>query len=98
VKEVKKFVVAVLIAACATTPVAVLAADASVPAKVTVSQPLFDKDGKRVGNVYRVTADGSPQLIIDEGRLVTVPATTLSAANGKLSTSLTKREITSARH
>ena len=91
----KKIVFAALIAACATPAVA---ADAVAPSKlnVTVSQPLFDKEGKRVGNVYRVASDGSPQLIIDEGRLVTVPATTLTEANGKLTTSLTKREITSA--
>jgi opacity protein-like surface antigen len=92
----KKFVVAALIAAVATPAVA---ADAVAPSKLTVSvsQPLFDKDGKRVGNVYRVASDGSPQLIIDEGRLVTVPATTLTEANGKLTTSLTKRQITASR-
>jgi hypothetical protein len=98
VKKMKKFVVAAaLIAAFAAAPVAAETASASVPVKVTVSQPLFDSHGKRIGNVYRVAADGSPQLIIDEGRLVTVPATTLSEANGKLTTSLTKRDVTSRR-
>ena len=92
----KKLVLAALIATCAAVPaVAQTAAGSSV--KVTVSQPLFDSAGKRVGNVYRVAADGSAQLIIDEGRLVTVPVATLSDNGGKLTTSLTKREITSRR-
>lgn len=92
----KKVVLGVLLAACVAMPVA-----AETPAagsvKVTVSQPLFDSAGKRVGNVYRVAADGSAQLIIDEGRLVTVPVGTLSETDGKLTTSLTKRQITSRR-
>jgi len=94
---VKKIVFAILIAACATLPVAVQAVDTAGTVNVRVSQALFDANGKRVGNVYRVTADGSPQLIIDEGRLVTVPAATLSEVDGKLTTKLSKKEITARR-
>ena len=37
---------------------------------------LYAAGGRRLAPVYRVLADGSPQLILD-GRLVTVPASTL---------------------
>jgi len=93
---VKKIVLGILIAATVAVP-ALAQEAASGGVKVAVSQPLFDSAGKRVGNVYRVAADGSAQLIVDEGRLVTVPVATLSDNGGKLTTSLTKREITSRR-
>ena len=91
----KKIVLGVLVATIAAAAVPAFAQEAAAGVKVTVSQPLFDSAGKRVGNVYRVAADGSAQLIVDEGRLVTVPVSTLTVADGKLTTSLTKREITS---
>ena len=53
-------------------------------------------NGARLGAVYRVNPDGSAQIIID-GKLVTVPANTLSLANGKLTTSLTKSEVLALR-
>ena len=92
----KKVFLGILIAASVAVP-AVAQEAASSGVTVTVSQSLFDSAGKRVGNVYRVAADGSAQLIIDEGRLVTVPVSTLSEVDGKLKTSLTKRQITSRR-
>lgn len=48
---------------------------------------------RRLAPVYRVLADGSPQVILD-GQLVTVPAATLTDANGKLTTSLTIAQLT----
>jgi hypothetical protein len=45
-----------------------------------------------LGVVYRVAADGSPQIMFD-GKLVTIPASTLSSSNGKLITSLTKSAV-----
>lgn len=53
---------------------------------------LVAANGARLGAVYRVGADGAAQIIID-GKLVTVPANTLSVSNGKLTTSLTKSEV-----
>jgi hypothetical protein len=53
---------------------------------------LVAANGARLGNIYRVGPDGSPQLIID-GKLVTVPASTLSSVDGKLTTSLSKSEV-----
>lgn len=62
---------------------------AAVAAK---GQMLVSANGARLGTVSRVAADGSPQIIID-GKLVTVPAATLSTVNGKLTTSLSKSEV-----
>jgi hypothetical protein len=53
---------------------------------------LISANGSRLAQVYRVGADGSAQIIID-GKLVTVPASTLSVSGGKLTTSLTKSEV-----
>ena len=65
------------------------AASASVAAK---GKMLVAANGARLGAVYRVGADGSAQLIID-GKMVTVPANTLSSVDGKLTTSLTKSQV-----
>jgi hypothetical protein len=53
---------------------------------------LVAANGSRLATVYRVNADGSAQIIID-GKLVTVPATTLSMSGGRLTTSLTKSQV-----
>lgn len=55
-------------------------------------QMLLDNGGARLGVVYKVTADGSAQIILD-GKLITVPATTLSQSDGKLTTSLGKNQL-----
>jgi hypothetical protein len=82
---------AVVLPAAAQAP-----ADASAaPAAAAVAEKgkmLTAANGARLGAVYRVGPDGSAQIIID-GKLVTVPANTLSIANGKLMTSLTKSEV-----
>jgi hypothetical protein len=52
---------------------------------------LYSSTGTRLGAVYRVGADGSAQLILD-GKMVTVPANTLSVVDGKLTTSLSKKD------
>lgn len=53
---------------------------------------LVASNGARLGAVYRVGPDGAAQIIID-GKLVSVPASTLSSVDGKLTTNLTKSEI-----
>ena len=58
---------------------------------VTYEQ-LVDATGGRLAPVYRVGADGSASIILD-GRMVTIPGSTLSVADGKLKTSLSKREV-----
>jgi hypothetical protein len=64
---------------------------ATAPA-VSKGQMLVGADGGRLGAVSRISADGSPQIILD-GKLITVPVATLSMANGKLTTSLTKSQV-----
>lgn len=59
---------------------------------VTVGKMLYGPDGSRIAPVYRVTAAGDVQVIL-QARLVTVPASTLSQAEGRVVTSLTKSEL-----
>ena len=80
---------------CAFTLPALAEGPADAPAAAAVAEKgkmLTSANGARLGAVYRVNPDGSAQLIID-GKLVNVPANTLSIANGKLTTSLTKSEV-----
>lgn len=53
---------------------------------------LFDNGGKQLGVIYKVTADGSAQLIID-GKLVTIPANTLKDGADRVETSLSKSQV-----
>ena len=66
--------------------------DAPAAAVAEKGKMLVSANGSRLGAVYRVTADGAAQIIID-GKLVTVPGNTISVADGKLTTSLTKSEV-----
>lgn len=89
------FVPATVFAAESSQTVRAEAAQASQVA-VSAGKMLYGGNGQRVAAVYRVTADGSPQVILN-GKLVTVPASSLSEVNGKLTTSLTKRDLAAAR-
>ena len=53
---------------------------------------IVDSEGKRIGKVYQVSASGDPQVIANM-RLVTVPAASLSRVEGKLVSSLSRKEI-----
>jgi hypothetical protein len=53
---------------------------------------LVAANGARLGAIYRVGPDGAAQIIID-GKMVAVPANTLSSVDGKLTTSLTKSQV-----
>ena len=79
----------ILPAAAQAAPDAPAAPTAAVAEK---GKMLVAANGARLGAVYRVGPDGSAQIIID-GKLVTVPASTISIADGKLTTSLTKSEV-----
>jgi hypothetical protein len=86
----------VLMCACATVTIAAedtssSAAAATAPI-VAKGKMLMGASGSHLGVVNRVTADGNPQIIID-GKLVTIPASTLSTVDGKLTTSLSKSEV-----
>lgn len=68
-------------------------ADQSAAASAaTKGDMLHSADGSRIGEVDRVESDGSVQLIFD-GKVVTVPAATLSMQGGELTTSLKKNEV-----
>jgi uncharacterized protein YdeI (BOF family) len=83
---VKKAVLAVLMVAFSFP---VFAQDAPVASE---GKMLVASNGARVGAVYRVTSEGAAQVIVD-GKMVTIPANTLSISDGKLTTSLSKAEI-----
>jgi len=82
-------------AAFAESPAPAVATSAVGSVTVKTGSMLYSSSGHRIGSVYRVTSEGNPQIILD-GRLVTVPATTLTEADGKLTTSLTKRDLVRA--
>jgi len=68
------------------------ATEAAGTVQVDAGKMLYSSTGHRIASIYRVTAEGNPQVILD-GRLITVPASTLSDADGKVTTSLSKREL-----
>lgn len=68
------------------------ATEAAAPVNVIAGKMLYGANGSRIAAVYRVAADGKVQVIID-GKLITVPASSLSEVNGKVTTSLTKSEL-----
>ena len=66
---------------------------AAAPVSLTAGKMLYGANGQRIAAVYRVTEAGNAQVILN-GKLYTVPASTLSEVNGKVTTSLTKNDIT----
>jgi hypothetical protein len=64
----------------------------AAPVSAVKGSMLISANGSRLAQVYRVGPDGSAQIIID-GKLVTVPASSLSLSGGKLTTSLTKAQV-----
>ncbi len=101
-----KFVPFALLATVATlavVPQVVFAAEAnqqvragaeavSATPTATAGRMLYGPDGKRIASIYRVRANGDAELILDS-KLVVVPASTLNVVDGKIATSLTKREL-----
>jgi hypothetical protein len=65
---------------------------AAAPVSVTKGSMILAANGSRLAPVYRVGADGAAQIILD-GKMVTIPASTLSVSDGHLTTSLTKSEV-----
>ncbi len=79
-----------------TCALATLTATAQTTTAAEKGKVVVSSNGSRLGAVYRVGADGSAQIIID-GKLVTIPASTLSNVDGKLTTSLSKSEVLALR-
>jgi hypothetical protein len=79
-----------------TCAMATLTATAQTTTAAEKGKIVVSSNGSRLGTVYRVGSDGSAQIIID-GKLVTIPASTLSSVDGKLTTSLSKSEVLALR-
>jgi len=88
----KKTLLAVLVCSLVTLTAAAQGGDAGA----MKGKMLTAANGARLGQVFRVNADGSVEMIIG-GKLVSIPAATLSSADGKLSTSLSKNEVLALR-
>jgi hypothetical protein len=70
----------------------IIASPAIAGAVVEKGKILFASGGTRLGIVYKVTQDGSAQIIF-EGKLITIPASTITETAGRLETSLTKNQL-----
>ena len=88
----KKSWLAIVMCAFVLPAAAQAPADAASGAVAEKGKMVVASNGARLGAVYRVTPDGSVQIIID-GKLITVPASTLSNVDGKLTTNLSKNEV-----
>jgi hypothetical protein len=80
------------LAAHAASDTTTVRSEAAASAQATAGKMLYAGNGYRLAPVYRVIADGSPQIVLD-GKLVTIPVSTLSEVDGKLTTSLSKKDI-----
>ena len=80
-----------LLPVCALSTAAV-AAEPSALAKVLVGKLLYDADGKKLAPIYKLDEKGVPQILLD-GKVVTVPMSTLTEVDGKFTTKLTKRDL-----
>ena len=87
----KKSVLVVLLSAFAALPAV---AQSAAPAK---REMVYDATGRRLAPVDRITSDGSVEIIIDD-KEVTIPASTLTVADGKVTTSLSKPQVIELLH
>jgi hypothetical protein len=68
-------------------------APAAAVVEVSVGKTIVTASGTRLGRVSRLDDSGAPQLIF-QGRLVTIPVSSLSAGeNGRLVTSLSPADL-----
>jgi hypothetical protein len=72
------------------------AAGSAHAAGAVAGKPIYAAGGKRLGVVYRVTSDGSAQIIIN-GKLVTIPASTITENGSKIETSVDRAAVIAAR-
>lgn len=92
----KTFSLIALAALVAVPTVASAQGVAPVAVVATEGKALYTANGQRLGTVYSVREDGSPQVIVN-GKLVTVPAATISIEGGKFTTSLTRQAVMTGR-
>jgi|GEM_PF-1264270 hypothetical protein len=85
-----------VLAIAAVPAVAQDSAAASTGVKLLPGKAVYDAGGRLIGRINRLNAQGDAQIIVD-GRLVTVVASTISDNGGKLSTTSSRRDLTSPR-
>jgi hypothetical protein len=73
----------------------VTTSDQPAAVEVKIGTVLRDANDVRLGTVNRVNPDGSVRIIL-RGKLVVIPAASVSSVGGKLVTKMTEREIISA--
>jgi len=66
------------------------------PVSVNAGRMIYGPNGQRIAPAYRVTSEGTVQVILN-GKLVNIPSSTLSEVNGKVATSLSKKDLSKAR-
>ena len=92
----KKF--GLIVALSALLPVTALVSAGSAVAaesalsKALVGKLLYDVDGKKLAPIYKLDEKGVPQILLD-GKVITVPMSTLTEVDGKFTTKLTKRDL-----
>lgn len=95
--RILKLAVPLAIAFASALPQVAAAQDtAVVNAAEFAGKTIYGPKGERIAPIYKVTAAGVPQVIIN-GQIRSVPASSLSVAEGKLTTSLTKKELVKGR-
>lgn len=92
----KKFALCIGASAALMIASAPAMAQGSATVPVSTGKTVYDSEGHKVGRIYRVTSEGNLQIILN-GRMVTVLASTLSDTNGKITTSVSRADLTRMR-
>jgi FlaG/FlaF family flagellin (archaellin) len=79
------------LAAHAASDTTTVRSEAAAAVPIAAGKTIYS-GSNRLAPIYRVTSEGNPQIVLD-GKLVTIPASTLSTVDGKITTSLTKKDI-----
>lgn len=83
----------VAVALLSAVPATLVSAPAFAQAEtIAANRPLFDAEGKRVGTIDRI-ADQKWVKVIYKDAFVTIGWDTLSVKDGKVTTTLTRKEI-----
>lgn len=92
----KKIASLIAVALVAAMPNIAVAQD-KAPAVAVQAGKMVYANGQRLGAVYRVKPDGSPQVMVS-GKLVTVPVATITVdEDGKVLSTMTKAAIMTQR-
>ena len=62
--------------------------------RVRTGQVIYTADGERLGEINRVSDRGTPLVLVSGGRFVSVALSSLTRIEGRLTTSLSREELT----